>query len=129
MKLKMLLLSVCGFIFLNCQSQNSAIKNISPKMFSEQIKITPSKQLLDVRTPEEFAVSHLSNSTNIDWNGENFDSQTATLNKNEPIYIYCKSGVRSAKAANRLHELGFTAIYNLEGGITQWQTDGFEVTK
>ena len=128
MKFKMLVLSFCSFLFLNCQSQNSDFKTIDPKLFSEKVDNAQSAQLLDVRTSQEFASSHLAKATNIDWNGSDFEVKTSKLDKNEPVYVYCKSGTRSAKAANKLHEMGFKEIYNLDGGIVKWQAQGFEVT-
>jgi rhodanese-related sulfurtransferase len=43
--------------------------------------------------------------------------------------VYCRSGGRSASAADVLKEKGFTKVYNLDGGITSWQENGFEVVK
>ena len=43
------------------------------------------------------------------------------LDKDKPICVYCKKGGRSAKAAKRLKEIGFKKIYDLEGGITNWE--------
>jgi rhodanese-related sulfurtransferase len=45
----------------------------------------------------------------------------ASLNKNKPVAIYCRSGRRSASALIILKEMGFKDIYDLEGGFLNWQ--------
>ncbi len=47
-----------------------------------------------------------------------FSSQLETLDKSKPVYVYCKGGGRSGKTAKMLHEMGFSEVYNLLGGIT-----------
>lgn len=48
-------------------------------------------------------------------------------NKNTPVAVYCRSGVRSAKAMETLKEMGYKRIYGLDGGILSWQEHGFPV--
>ncbi len=71
--------------------------------------------LIDVRTPEEFAAGHLDNAVNIDWYNSNFVDQLQVVPKEHTLYVYCKKGVRSAKAAALLDSLGYKAI-DLTGG-------------
>ena len=84
----------------------------------------PNIQLVDVRTPAEYAEGHIANSKNINITGEDFDEQVALLNKSKPVMLYCKSGMRSAKASLRLKELGFENITDLEGGFNNWSESG-----
>lgn len=80
-------------------------------------------QLIDVRTAKEFEEMHISNSSLIDIKNDKFDSIVENqLNKDLPVAVYCRSGKRSAEAAERLIKLGFK-VYNLGGGITQWVND------
>lgn len=46
--------------------------------------------------------------------------QMEKLDKEKPVYIYCRSGGRSGKAAKQLADEGFTEIYDLDGGILEW---------
>jgi len=79
-------------------------------------------QLLDVRTAEEFNQGHLSNAMLANWNEKaEFIRRVEALDKNEPIYIYCLSGGRSAAAANLLREKGFSHVTELQGGINAWK--------
>ena len=117
------LLTILLFTF-SCQKQitteNVEIKVISAEEFSENIS-NKQVQLLDVRTAEEFAEGHIANAKNIDvLQEENFVKEIQDLNKNQPIYIYCRSGKRSANAAEILEENGFVEIIDLNGGYTAW---------
>lgn len=78
-------------------------------------------QLVDVRTPEEYTGGHIANSQNIDYNSPTFDSEIEKLDKSKPVIIYCKSGGRSAKCAKKLEDAGFVKIYDLNGGISEWE--------
>jgi rhodanese-related sulfurtransferase len=86
-------------------------------------KITKKEvQILDVRTPEEFDLGHLSNAMLANWNEKDeFIRRIAALDKDEPVYIYCLSGKRSAEAANVLRERGFSEVIELQGGINAWK--------
>lgn len=72
--------------------------------------------LIDVRTPEEFDAGHLDNALNVNWFDSDFTKQMEGIDKDQPIYIYCKKGGRSAKAANLLDSLGYQNVIDLEGG-------------
>lgn len=76
--------------------------------------------LVDVRTPEEFAEGHLPNAINVDVKNENFIEKVSEIKKKEPVYLYCKSGMRSKKAAEILDSLGYKKIFNLDGGFLTW---------
>jgi len=97
--------------------------------FNEQIRSNPKAIVIDVRTPIEFSQGHLVNAKNVDWNGTDFENQIATVDKSQPVYVYCKSGTRSAAAAKRMRDLGFKEVYELEGGILKWQASNLPTTK
>jgi rhodanese-related sulfurtransferase len=78
--------------------------------------------LIDVRTANEFNAGKIKNSVNIDFFNPQFISCFSEYNKEEPIYLYCKSGNRSGKAAKKLAKLGFTEIYDLKGGYSGWSS-------
>ena len=76
-------------------------------------------QLVDVRTPREYDSEHIKGVLNIDWfQPFKFKRAVEKLDKNRPVYIYCRTGNRSQKAARKLADFGFTQIYDLERGIT-----------
>ena len=78
-------------------------------------------QLIDVRTPEEYNEGHIENATLINFMDDNFSTEIQKLNKDLPVYVYCRSGTRSGQAAELMRNLGFTAIYDLKGGFMAWQ--------
>lgn len=125
MKPQILSLLFISFLFIRCQGQPSkTVQTIDVKAYAEKLKTTENPQLLDVRTPEEFSVEHIENATNVNWNSNDFVSKTSNLDKTKPVFVYCKVGGRSAQAANKLAEMGFKEIYNLEGGILKWNAAG-----
>ncbi len=79
-------------------------------------------QLIDVRTPEEYNEGHIEGAVNIDFYGEDFLQQLEQkLDKEQPAMLYCRSGRRSAKAAEQMKGLGFKEVYDLKGGILDWK--------
>lgn len=121
MKIKILPLIAMSFLFLSCQGQQSKnIQTVDVKTFAEKLKSNKNPQLLDVRTPEEFNSEHIENATNVNWNSDDFLTKSENYDKSKPIFVYCKVGGRSSQAASKLAELGFSEIYNLEGGIMKW---------
>lgn len=114
-------LSSCNGQTSTSTEKEQKIKTIEGITFEEKIRSIKNLQLIDVRSPEEYAVEHLENSKNINWNGDDFVSNAEKLDKSKPIFVYCKVGGRSIQAANKLSELGFTEIYNLDGGIMKWK--------
>lgn len=78
-------------------------------------------QIIDVRTPEEFAGGYIKGAVNVDYQNDGFNSQVATLDKNKPTYVYCLSGKRSADAANYMRKQGFKSVVELQGGILAYR--------
>lgn len=79
-----------------------------------------SVQLVDVRTAEEFADGHINGATNIDVKDSCFIAKAKNILTTErPVAVYCRSGKRSAYAAEILSAAGYKAA-NLEGGILEW---------
>lgn len=112
---------LCGSTLFNCtkfKTKTSVL--ISAEEMLRLIKIDE-VQLIDVRTPAEFADGHLKNAKNIDFYSPNFDLRIDALDKSIPVILYCKSGRRSAKCASKLNSKGFTLIYDLKGGINLWK--------
>ena len=121
-KLSILILLIS---IISCNGQTSeSVKSIEAKAFSEKIKATPKAQIIDVRTPQEFASEHIDNAKNVNWLGNNFEVNVQKFDKSKPVFVYCKSGGRSSKAAAKLAELGFKKIFELQGGILKWNAAG-----
>ena len=120
-----LLLTLLGLnIQMACSQQT--FDNADVKGFAELIQ-SANIQLLDVRTAEEFAEGHLEGALNVDINQETFLQDAKTVLETEkPVAVYCRSGRRSAKAAEILIREGFK-VTNLEGGILAWTEEKMPV--
>lgn len=118
-------------ILAGCKNEvtTGEIEVISPLQVYEAVYGSDSLQLVDVRTPEEYSVSHLKNAQNICVTDDDFQKQVGVLDKSKPVYVYCRSGKRSARAAKILKEMGFTQVYDLEGGIMEWEENQLETVK
>jgi phage shock protein E len=101
---------------------------LSAEQFDKGLKQDPQIQLVDVRTPEEFSDGHLAGALNLDYNSGEFDASIHTLDPSMPVYLYCRSGGRSGRAAQILKENGFQHIYDLDGGITAWRLENRAIT-
>ena len=95
--------------------------NVSEEWLKEQLdKKNADIQILDVRTPEEYDVSHIAKAINVDIKSDKFkESVNVKLDKMKPVLVYCKGGVRSRNAAWKLLEEGYT-VYNLQRGYDGW---------
>jgi len=109
------------------QTEN-VIEDIEATQFKELIS-TQNGTILDVRTPEEVVKGHLKNAKTINIYDKDFEEQVNSLQKDKTVFVYCGSGKRSANAAKILKKSGFKKVYNLLGGITAWNDNGFEVMK
>ncbi len=77
--------------------------------------------LLDVREPNEWDIAHLDGATLIPVNS--VTARANELSTADEIVVYCKGGVRSARAVSQLRQLGFRKLWNLKGGINAWSED------
>lgn len=85
--------------------------------------------ILDVRTPQEFREGHLAGARNVDFFGGRFEMETADLPRGATLLIYCRSGKRSAAAAETLGEAGMNRILHMYQGIEGWKDAGLPLVK
>lgn len=114
-KLSILSLLLTFFMLVACsESANSQVTNMGVDEFVKTYKATANAQLLDVRTPNEWAQGKLKNSATIDYNSPDFAQKLSALDKKKPVFVYCAIGGRSARAAQVLEKNGFKVV-NLTG--------------
>jgi rhodanese-related sulfurtransferase len=92
-------------------------------------KSNPDFVILDVRTPSEYASGHIENAVNLDYYADDFEEELNALDKDKAYLIYCRSGNRSAAVMKIMNNLGFTRVYNMQGGINAWINNGYPVVK
>lgn len=96
--------------------------NLEQKEWWEGFLTTENAAILDVRTEEEVANGYIPEAINIDiYKGQGFIYQVEELDKEKTYFVYCLAGSRSAKACGIMKQLGFENVYNLVGGISQWE--------
>lgn len=107
---------------ISVYAQNKDAYSLTVNDFDNKIKVIgATAQLVDVRTPSEFAIAHIKRASNINFTDDDFeDLAKKRLDKTKPVLLYCFSGKRSADAAAFLRTLGFKEVYDLNGGFAQW---------
>lgn len=122
MKTRLLFLILMSFVsFTSCNSSNWT--DLTPDEF-EKAYIADKTVTIDVRTADEFAQGHLYHAINIDWQKDGFmDEIKENFNTTLTLAIYCRSGKRSAAAAQALSDAGYKVL-NLTGGYTAWAEAG-----
>lgn len=93
---------------LSACASGAQTKDTTPVM-----SLTPATKLIDVRTVEEFAEGHVQGAQNADVESGAFQEFISSLDKNASYSLYCRSGRRSAIAANLMAQAGFTKVTDL----------------
>jgi adenylyltransferase/sulfurtransferase len=93
---------------------------IKPSELRDRLKVDPPPFLLDVREPFEWDIVNLSDLGAFLIPLGELSERIAELPSDREIVVHCRSGVRSAKAADILSDSGFSGLYNLNGGILGW---------
>jgi rhodanese-related sulfurtransferase len=84
-------------------------------------------QLVDVRREEQYNQRQIAGAVNIDLEDESFNKILDTMDRDQPLLIYCNQGTKSERCAKILQEKGFQKIYDLDGGLTKWEASGRKV--
>lgn len=84
----------------------------------------PGVQVIDVRTPEEFADGHLAGAVNIPVQGADFTERIARLDPAATYAVYCRSGNRSQPAVSAMKDAGISSVYELASGTKGWTAAG-----
>jgi rhodanese-related sulfurtransferase len=105
------------------------VAHLSPDSFTQMRASGTPLLLLDVREPEEFAVSHLPGAAQVDpgiWSSS-FLNRYGESVSGRTVVLYCSVGVRSSKLAGRVQAAlvarGAKAVYNLQGGVFRWHNE------
>lgn len=118
--------SRAGYAICSPQESNIQVSSTDAKKLIDKEKA----QILDVRTKQEWNEDgFIPGALLIDFYAKDFEEQLSKLDKNRPVIVYCAVGGRSSKAAKKLKDAGFAKVYNLSGGIYQWQSDGMPIGK
>ncbi|HLG04255.1 MAG TPA: thioredoxin domain-containing protein [Bacteroidia bacterium] len=106
----------------SCASEDS--QALDPKEFSDLIHSSGDEQVIDLRATEELTDGQVAGAVQMDWNSGALQKNYASLDKERPVLVYCRTDNRSIKAAEFLKNNGFKEVYVLAGGITKWKEQG-----
>lgn len=76
--------------------------------------------IVDVRSPQEFREGHIDGATSIPEYEIRKEAENRLVDKENNIVVYCSSGGRSKKAQKLLKKLGYSHVYNLYNGLTNY---------
>jgi rhodanese-related sulfurtransferase len=133
--MKYLLSTIVLFLLFNlsaCKGQNNNDGSDVIHHSVDELEGLRAKEkgiLLDVRTPNEISQGFIKGAEFLDYYSSSFESSISKYSKEETIYIYCRSGNRSNKAAKIFIKHGFTKVYNMKGGINAWLSSNKKLTK
>lgn len=120
---RIIALLLTGLILAGCfgGEAKDVYQKISPNDAAIMLNEDPGIMLVDVRTPEEYRSGYIKGAINIPL--DDFDKQVKKMlpDKEQTIMLYCKSGKRSAVAAQELMDLGYTHILDIDGGVNAWK--------
>ena len=87
----------------------------------------PNFVLLDIRTPAEVEAGHISGAQNLDFYNSAFEDDLKKLDRDKTYLIYCRSGNRTGQARAMMVGLGFSKVYDLNGGINVWNSLSYPI--
>ena len=103
------------------------MKTILPGELQSILTAEPSASVIDVRTPVEFAEVHVPQARSVPL--DELKPSSLQLEKNQPVYLLCRSGQRATKAAEKFSREGFTQPVVVEGGTLAWIDANLPVTR
>ncbi len=111
-------------------AQTQIVEDIAPIEAHDLIQRNKGNQnfvIIDVRTQEEYADGYIEGAVNLDYYSEDFGEELDRLDKVKTYLIYCRTARRSGVALRMMEELGFGEVYNMSGGIVEWEAEGLPV--
>ena len=106
-----------------------AIKSITPSEVFRLQQESGAITIIDVREPDEFAEVSSTLAKNFPLSTLNVDTLSKNIDSRSPVYVLCRSGKRSMRAAEMLEQCGFKSIYNIDGGMMEWESCGLPVVR
>jgi rhodanese-related sulfurtransferase len=115
------LLAVAAFAFAAVSHASDTPKIDQASLLKRIEKKDTSMLILDVRTPEEFAAGHVPGAINIPYTHLPSRISEVADSGDKDIVLYCVTGVRAEKGAERLRENGFQKLLHLDGDMKAWE--------
>ena len=112
------ILILLTLLLVGCTSEVNTYTTITQDEAKEMMKEEKDYIILDVRTKEEYYDNHIEDAINIPL--DEIETSTLLKDKDQIIFVYCRSGNRSKQASEILANLGYSNIYEI-GGINTWE--------
>lgn len=121
---KFLIFLLIATACVSSPKKQAQMNELAPDAWAELQEQTSASVILDVRTAEEFESGYIKGAMNLDIRGgAGFLSSIEKLDKSKSYFVYCRSGARSGQACQLMSQMGFSAVYNLDGGVLAWEGD------
>ena len=116
----LLMITAC----VSSPKKQTQMNELAPDAWAELQEQNLESVILDVRTEEEFESGYIKGALNMDIRGgADFLVSIESLDKSKSYFVYCRSGARSGQACQLMSQMGFSALYNLDGGVLAWEGD------
>ena len=121
---KFLIFLLIATACVSSPKKQAQMNELAPDAWAELQEQTSASVILDVRTAEEFESGYIKGALNLDIRGgADFLASIEKLDKSKSYFVYCRSGARSGQACQLMSQMGFSALYNLDGGVLAWEGD------
>mgnify|MGYP001178171801 CR=1 FL=1 len=114
--INIIVIALLALFVYNRMKPASGLKTLKAGEFQQELSKNP--MLIDVREPDEYKAGFISGARNIPLS--QLSKRVNEIPKDEPILLYCRSGIRSKSAARVLLKNGYTNLTHLQGGLGGW---------
>lgn len=108
---------------------DGALTTVTVRDLFAAIGQDPAPVVLDVREPHEYAAGHVEGALLMPLARTVELALAAGVPKDEPVYVFCRTGNRSLQAAQALVAAGYQDVRNVDGGIVAWTSAGLPVVR
>ena len=133
--IRVLISAVLIAVVASCGLQSTTdipINNVDVNTARDLVIQNETVIVLDVRTPEEYAIGHIEGALNINIAEADFSKRVSKLDRDKTYIIHCSANVkngRSAKSLEIMSSFGFDKLLNMEGGIIAWEQSGYPLVQ
>ena len=105
---------------------STSTERVSPALAAERLLAAEPPQVVDVRSPREYAAKHIDGSVNLPLN--HLAERAQELPADRPLLVHCAGGYRSSIGASLLRQRGLNRVSELAGGLAAWEAAGLPLT-
>lgn len=105
------------------------VHNISVQELKKRQDNNPHLCIIDVRENDEWEQMRIPGAMHIPKDEIAMAIDKHFPDKNQPLYLHCRAGARSLYAARCLIDMGYQEVYSINGGISEWEENGYPVDR